>query len=119
MRHPPVKLPEDIDDRPKESELSLFFKMFIKENERIDIRMLALENKFDRLLETVDGRMEQLITILGDKSTRMIPVDIFSTMLGIFGKILLMTIVAIFVAIYGPEVVIGGVRAWLIPRFPH
>ncbi len=110
MKIPPVsppgdEEPEEIPQKP-ESELALFFRMFINENKRMDTRMLALENKFDRLLETIDTRMEQLITALIAKPDKpMIPVDVFT-------KLLFVTLLAIFVAMYGADVVITVFKAF-------
>lgn len=108
MKIPPVRPPEDEEPEeipPKqESELAMFFRMFINENKRMDTRMLALENKFDRLLETIDVNMQQLITALIAKPDKlMIPVDVFT-------KVLFATILAIFVAMYGDDVVIAIFR---------
>lgn len=101
MKIPHVK--KELDELPpvppSNADLATFFKMFIEENRRIDTRMLALENKFDRLLEAIDGRMEQLITVLVDRSQAMIPVSTFT-------KILFAVIIAIFVAMFGKDVVV-------------
>ena len=110
MKIPPVRPPEDEEPvetpQNQESDLAIFFRMFINENRRMDTRMLALENKFDKLLETLDLRMAQLITALIEKPDKpMVPVDVFT-------KLLFATLLAIFVAMYGADVVIAIVAAF-------
>lgn len=112
MLIPPVTSSEECKEQFKDIELAMFFKFFTVENQRMDTRMLALENKFDRLLETIDGRMEQLITALVEKPDKlMIPVDVFN-------KVLCATVFAIFIAMYGDDVVFGLIKEFRLLVLP-